>query len=147
MASMCTADQTCVFVRGDYDQLLRINLPAEARLAIEQARIYDGAANDIPGFIASRRNFDVAQGIDDRNQRCSGVLEQSWRIGGASPAESAALAAFQSNPNLRAVRASCVEAYGSHAPPADALINFQGVDERVGPIVKYTVLDTHACDP
>ena len=45
-------------------------------------------------FFASRRNYDVVAGLDARGQRRCGVLEQSWRVGGASPAELVALAAF-----------------------------------------------------
>jgi hypothetical protein len=68
------------------------------------------------------------------------VLEQSWRIGGASSAEVAALEAFARDPHLRAVRAECVEAYGKCArPPDDAVVYFSGVDSVVGQITKYAL--------
>ena len=66
-----------------------------------------------PGFFASRRNYDVAQGLDSAGRWRSGVLEQSWRIGGASGAEIAALEAFGARARRCAcVQASSVEIYG-----------------------------------
>jgi hypothetical protein len=68
------------------------------------------------------------------------VLEQSWRAGGASGAEVAALEAFRADPGLRAVRASTFEIYGQcHAPPPGAVVYFCGEDERVGSMTKYAV--------
>jgi hypothetical protein len=43
-------------------------MDAEASLAVNQARTYDGNAVRYPGFFASRRNYDVAQGVDGRGQ-------------------------------------------------------------------------------
>jgi hypothetical protein len=100
----------------------------------------------MPGFLASRRNYDVVQGLDAAGAWHSGVLEQSWRVGGASGPEVAALSAFRADPALRAVGAWCVEAYGACAePPARAAVHFRGTDERVGPITKY--VGTDAYDP
>jgi uncharacterized protein DUF3182 len=132
-------------VRGDYGDLLKLALAPGARLAVTQARIYDNAAGQFfPGFMASRRNYDVAQGLDENGERRSGVLEQSWRIGGASAAEIAALEAFRADPALRFLRASCVEKYGLHDLPANAILGFRGTDDRVGPITRYTVLKSYA---
>jgi hypothetical protein len=133
-----------VVVRGDYDELLKIAPTADLRLAISQARTYDAAAEAFPGFMASRRNYDVAQGLNTDARFCSGVLEQSWRIGGASAAELVALEKFHADPTLRVVRASCVEAYGDHQVPANAVVQFCGVDDRVGPITKYTMVKSDA---
>jgi hypothetical protein len=72
------------------------------------------------------------------------VLEQSWRIGGASGAEIAALEAFLATPALRAVRAATVERYGEgHAPPPHATIYFRGTDERDGPMTKYALVEPY----
>ena len=133
-----------VLVRGGFDALLRLDLTSEVRLAIAQARVYDAAAFEhFPGFFASRRNYDVAQGLDAHGRSRSGVLEQSWRIGGASSAEIAALEAFRDDPELATVRASCKEIYdASVAPPPEAVVYFRGVDETVGPITKYTLLES-----
>ncbi len=110
-----------------------------------QARAYDAAvAECFPEMFASRRNYDVVQGLDAAGRRRSGVLEQSWRIGGASGAEIAALEAFRADPALRAVRAATVEVYGEgSAPPPHATVYFRGTDERVGFITKYTLVEPH----
>lgn len=132
--------------RGDFDALLRFPLADPARLAIAQAREYDAAAHAcFAGFFASRRNYDVMQGVDARGRQRSGVLEQSWRIGGASGAEVGALQAFRADPGLESVRAVSVEIYGeSPPPPADAVVYFRGVDARVGPLTKYSRVEPDA---
>lgn len=85
-----------VVARGGFDALLRLDLAPQALTAIAQARAYHAAVlGCYPGMFASRCNYDVAQGCDEAGRRYSGVLEQSWRIGGASGAEVAALAAFR----------------------------------------------------
>jgi len=133
-------------VRGDLDALLRLELEPQVRLAIEQARVYhDAALTSFPSMFASRCNYDVLQGIDQGGHWHSGVLEQSWRIGGASGAEMAALNAFQADPTLGVVRASTAEIYGeSPALPSDAILYFSGIDLHAGPITKYARLHVHA---
>lgn len=128
-----------MIVRGDFDALLAMTLPEDIRLAIAQARVYDDAAAQcFEGLFASRRNYDVAQGLDAAGRRRSGVLEQSWRLGGASGAEVGALEAFLADPSLRTVRAMSREVYGA-APvlPANAAVYFSGIDPHVGPMTKY----------
>jgi hypothetical protein len=128
---------------GGFDDLLALGPPPEARLAIAQARAYDAAAMAcFPGLLASRRNYDVAQGTGPAGRR-SGVLEQSWRIGGASGAEIAAPEAFHADPTLAAVRASTVEVYGACEPPPHATVYFRGTDEEVGMITKYALVESH----
>jgi Protein of unknown function (DUF3182) len=133
-------------VRGNYDTLLNLPLTDEVRLAIVQARIYDAAADYcFPKFFASRRNYDVARGSDAFGRSRSGVLEQSWRAGGASGAEIGALEAFSRDPTLHAVRAGTREIYGE-APtlPSNAVLYFSGVDPHVGPLTKYAWVDSYA---
>jgi hypothetical protein len=73
------------------------------------------------------------------------VLEQSWRLGGASGAEIGALEAFQGDPSLQSVRAVSREIYGEGArPPAGAAVYFHGIDPRVGALTKFTVVDAYA---
>jgi hypothetical protein len=134
-----------VIVRGGFDVLLALDLPMAARRAIGQARAYDMAAwSAFPGMILSRRNYDVAQGLDaQQRQRRSGVLEQSWRMGGASGAEIAALEAFRADCGLSAVRASTVEIYGDSDPPPHATVYFRGIDDEVGPMTKYAVVEPY----
>ena len=95
-------------------------------------------------MFASRRNYDVLRGRDARGQWHCGVLEQSWRIGGASGPEVAALEAFRADPGLRAVHARSTEAYGADAKPASgAIVHFHGVDSRAGPLAKYTFVEPY----
>ncbi|HEX2228850.1 MAG TPA: DUF3182 family protein [Candidatus Binatia bacterium] len=131
--------------RGGFENLLTLDLTPELRQAVAQARTYDTAASEeFTGLIASRRNYDVAEGRDSQGRRVMGVLEQSWRIGGASSAEVAALETFQADPTLRVVRTSCTEIYdGDHEPPAGALVHFCGDDDRVGSIIKYTLIEPY----
>jgi hypothetical protein len=96
------------------------------------------------GMFASRCNYDIAQGVDEEGRWYSGVLEQSWRIGGASGAEVAALEAFRDDPSLSVVRASTTEIYGeSPTLPPGAAVYFQGNDDKVGPLTKYARLDEY----
>lgn len=125
--------------RGDFEALLALPHADEVHIAVAQACTYHRAAlASFPGLLASRCNYDVAQGVDDSGTWRSGVLEQSWRIGGATGAELAALAAFQADPSLAVVRAATTELYGGASPPPDADVYFNGVDRYVGPITKYT---------
>lgn len=135
-----------LLVRGDFDDLLRLAQAHEARTAITQARIYHAAAlASFSGMYASRCNYDIAQGFDDAGRWRSGVLEQSWRIGGASGAEVAALDAFRSDPALGVVRASTTEIYGANpALPPDAVVYYRGIDECIGPITKYARIEAYA---
>lgn len=56
-------------VQGGYDELLKLDLPDDVRLAIEQAQVFDAAANEAyPRFYASRRNYDIAQGLDSNGK-------------------------------------------------------------------------------
>lgn len=135
-----------VLARGGYDALLALDLSAPEREAIANARVYDAAADAAySGFFASRRNYDVARGLDSSGREHCGVLEQSWRAGGASGIELAALAAFRADPRTMAVRASSYEIYGlpAEAPP-DAKIYFHGDDDRLGRMLKYTIVEGHA---
>jgi hypothetical protein len=130
-------------VRGDFDDLVSVRDPSgEVRIAIDQAQRYDAAAKrHFPEIIASRRNYDIICGTSTTGQRCCGVLEQSWRIGGATPAEITALEAFAADSGLKSVEVSSVEAYGTCPPkPANAIIYFEGVDQQVGAITKYAHL-------
>jgi hypothetical protein len=131
-------------VRGDYDALLGLGLAPAFRLAAAQARVYDAATEEFAGFFASRRNYDIARGRDTHGRWRCGVLESSWRIGGASGPEVAALEAFRADLALTAVRAWCVESYGPDLePPPRAVVHYHGVDERLGPLIKYTLTEPY----
>jgi len=133
------SDLLCL--RGDWNTLDRLAMPPEVRLGIAQARQYDEATSDYPRFMSSRRNYDVAQGTDARGRRRSGVLEASWRSGGATTAELAALELFMQDPQLQGVEVSAVKHFGAaHEPPRDAVVHFQDEDPREGPLTRYTMV-------
>jgi hypothetical protein len=93
------------------------------------------------GLFASRRNYDVIEGTDAQGGLRTGVLEQSWRIGGASGAEIAALEAFRMDPTLAHVRSATVEIFGESEPPPDhATVYYRDVDPLVGPVTKYAMI-------
>ncbi|AWY41446.1 DUF3182 family protein [Pseudomonas putida] len=128
-------------VQGGYDELLKLDLTADVRLAIGQAQVFDNAADEAyPAFYASRRNYDIAQGIDCNGKQRSGVLEQSWRMGGASSAEVAALQSFVNNPRMRAIRVSSVETYIDQPLPADAIEVYRGPAENSEFLLKYVTV-------
>lgn len=130
-------------VRGGFAELAGARLAPLALQAASLAHLYDGAANaHLPGLIASRRNYDVAAGTDGRGMLRIGVLEQSWRLGGASGAEIAAFEAFKADPSLVAVEAACIEIYGHRVHvPDDATIYFAGDDPEVGRLTKYALIE------
>ncbi|MGN2254206.1 DUF3182 family protein [Frateuria sp. GZRe12] len=129
--------------RGGFDALLRESLPPPVRAAAAQAQLYDEAARQcFPRMFASRRNYDVVQGKDHRGQPHAGVLESSWRIGGASGAEAAALLRFHDEPGRRWLSVRSEERYGSGAaPPPGASVLFHGADPVVGPLLKFTLVE------
>ena len=128
-------------VQGAYDDLLKLELPEDVRLAIRQAQVFDSAADEAyPGFYASRRNYDIAQGIASDGRPRSGVLEQSWRIGGASSAEVAALQRFTDDPGVCAIRVSSVETYTNQPLPADAIEVYRGPAESSDFLLKYVTV-------
>ena len=130
-----------ICVRGGWAELENLPMDPEAKLAVSQARAYDQNAVKHPGFFASRRNYDVGQGIDGLGQWRSGVLEASWRSGGASTAEVAALTALAQDSALRVVEATSIKQFGESCKiPPGAIVHFQGYDPEDGPLLRYTVV-------
>jgi len=133
--------------RGGYEALLDAAPTQELQRAVAQARVYDAAArNCYPTLIASRLNYDIAQGTDaDGNLRC-GVLEHSWRIGGASGAEILALRAFADDSALQHAHAWTRETYGvavsDDDPAVSTTVMFEGLDDEVGYITKTASIRT-----
>jgi uncharacterized protein DUF3182 len=131
-----------VVVRGSFDRLLRLDVHRDVRTVISKAIAYDAAiSREYPTFFASRRNYDVACGHDRDGAPICGVLEQSWRFGGASAAEIAALEAFRADPALDIVRAATHEDYSADEPPPGAKVHFRGEDASVGFLTKYTTIE------
>ena len=133
-------------VRGGWEELAALPLAAEVAQAVRHAIAYDRAVfAAYPGLCASRRNYDVIAGDAADGVRRIGVLEQSWRVGGATGAELAAIEAFARDPALAHVRSSTIEIYGrTGAAPAGATIYFDGVDPAAGPLTKYAEVGREA---
>lgn len=112
--------------RGDLASLCATLPPGEAREAVCTAMQYDRAVRGAYRVLASRCNYDVIVGHDRDGVRHCGVLEQSWRFGGASMAELLAMERFARDPDLRWVVAETVEAYDRDALPDDAVLVWPG---------------------
>ena len=66
-------------VRGGWEMVGRLAIPDGLRLAVTQARTYDEATSAYPGFVASRRNYDVGEGIDVEGD---GRGREYWKLHG-----------------------------------------------------------------
>lgn len=135
-------------VRGGYEALQQLTPAPQIRRAIDQAGRYEAAVMAAyPGLFASRSNYDVALGRDAQGRWRSGVLEQSWRVGGATGPELLGLEVLRQQPQRQRVQASCYEIFGDSAePPPHATVYFRGDDPHAGRLTKYTVVhhDEHA---
>jgi hypothetical protein len=128
-------------VRGGFEDVLGEALSPEIRQAILQALVFDRAARVHYGADGSRRNYDVLHGADARGALRSGVVDQSWRIGGASASELLALTTLRDQPGRRVVRVQNVERFGAGlTPPPGAVVQFSGVDPALGPLLKYALV-------
>lgn len=130
-------------VRGTLEDLLAHPIETHLRDAVRAAVAYHATAVEcFPDVLVSRCNYDVALG-SHHGQPLLGVLEQSWRVGGATGAELAALAAFRADPQCVRATASTREIYGRDADvPPDADVYFAGEDRRVGALTKYAILES-----
>jgi hypothetical protein len=130
-----------VCVRGGWDALDALAMEPAVRAGVAEAKLYDQAMSEYPGFMASRRNYDIGQGIDSEGRPRSGVFESSWRIGGASPAELLALTEFTQDPSAQVIEAAHVADFGKHREaPAGAVVHFEGDDPQAGPLIRYTMV-------
>lgn len=130
-------------VRGTLEDLLSHPIEAHLRDAVRAAVAYHAAAVDcFPGMLVSRCNYDVVMGTDNGQPRL-GVLEQSWRAGGATGAELAILKAFRDDPRCVRATASTHEQYAAdvNVPPG-ADVYFSGEDRNVGALVKFAILES-----
>ena len=126
-------------LRGDLDSLLQRTHDEVGREAIAATARYDAeVSRAYPQFFASRRNYDVVRGQDTRGITRCGVLEQSWRVGGASPAEVRALEAMNADPDLQRITTSSHELYALTEVPDGAEVSFRGDDPVVGAITKFS---------
>ncbi|WER49328.1 DUF3182 family protein [Cupriavidus sp. WKF15] len=138
---------TLTVVRGGFDALLAQPFAPCALSAVRAATAYHDAALDgYPDMVLSRCNYDVAFGVpsgDAGARELGGVLEQSWRVGGATGAELAALQALHADPRRHRVVAATREVYGEGVSvPDGAEVYFQGEDRDMGPLTKYAFLES-----
>ncbi|GAB3506787.1 DUF3182 family protein [Pseudoxanthomonas daejeonensis] len=126
-------------LQGGLDALEAIAADPAERAALRQAMRYDAAVSAAyPGFFASRRNYDVVAGHDAQGRWRCGVLEQSWRMGGASPAEILALAAFLQPGAPAVLDVSCHESHDPGQPvPQGAQVSYHDPAAASGPALKY----------
>jgi uncharacterized protein DUF3182 len=125
-------------IRGDLDDLLAEPLQPRVREAVMKARLYDRlVTRAYPDMRASRRNYDLVYGRTCENGDMVGVLEQSWRIGGATPAELAAFDYLRTHTSVHAVRASTGELHDAQPPPPGAQVFYTAVPDIDGPRCKY----------
>jgi hypothetical protein len=75
----CYGGSDLCVVRGGYDALLALPLEPNVREAIAQAAAYERAARHYPGLVLSRRNYDVAQGVDGRGSTRGGSGARAGR--------------------------------------------------------------------
>lgn len=113
-------------VRGGFAELEATLRPGKARAAVQAASRYDAVIRHAYGVVASRCNYDVIAGVDRLGRRHHGVLEQSWRFGGASMAELLAIERFTLLPGLQRVVAETVESFAGERVPAGAVMTWRG---------------------
>lgn len=113
---------TLTVFRGPFS-VLAGKAPADA---VAVALAYDALVRGSYGVLASRRNYDVIIGVDSRGRRHVGVLEQSWRFGGASMAEVIALEWLARHPDRPSVVAETRESYDDAPLPAEAILYGDG---------------------
>jgi hypothetical protein len=112
--------------RGDLARLGALVAHGQAGEAVRAAIDYDRAVRGTYQVLASRCNYDVIVGHERDGRRHCGVLEQSWRFGGASMAELLAMERFAADPGLRWLVAETVESYDRSPPPEDAVLVWPG---------------------
>ncbi len=83
-AAMVYGGSALIVSRGDYDALFELDIAPNMRCVIDKARAYEAAvAQAFPEWLASRRNYDVAEVIDSecRRQlrRARTVVAHRWR--------------------------------------------------------------------
>lgn len=113
-------------VRGGWAELETSVDDDTISAAVRAAIRYDSAIREAYGVVASRCNYDVIAGVDEGGRRHLGVLEQSWRFGGASMAELLAIERFAAHPALQRVTAETVETYTDEPIPEAACVYWEG---------------------
>lgn len=129
--------------RGDLQRLQACVPSRHAREVIGTVIRFDALVRRAyPQVLVSRCNYDVAVGLAPR--RCVAVLEQSWRVGGASTAEVSGADALLQHPEVDHVRSQSCEDYGRAAiPPPGAEVYWRGRSNDGQQMTKYSVVNLH----
>jgi uncharacterized protein DUF3182 len=124
-------------IRGGLEDLLAEPLQPREQEAVRRAELYDRLMAHAYPMWASRRNYDLVFGRTPDGAGLGGVLEQSWRIGGATPAELAALDYFRAYPSVHAVRATTGELHDAQPPSPGAHVFYAAMPGVEGPRCKF----------
>jgi hypothetical protein len=115
-------------MRGGLEQLATVNYAGHLGLATRQAlAVYDAYSVYEP--VSSRINLDVLQGYDKRGIFYSGVVDQSLRVAGSTPAELLAIKALQDHPDadMAQTRTQVFFNPAEHQPyPGDIRYDYDG---------------------
>lgn len=107
---------TLLLVRGGFQQLFKLSGMERIQHLVEITLNYENSiSRAFPQLYASRRNYDVIVGKNARGHHKAGVLEHSWRFGGASIAEILAMRTLQDHPELDHAHAWTRERYVDNA--------------------------------
>lgn len=105
-----------IFVRGGYAALLSLPLPELAKIAVDQVIRFEQRLVNKPGIYITRSAYNVLQGYISRSNKShlySGVVEQTWRIGGGTGGDLLAHEAFKHNTKLHIVSTCVVQEHFS----------------------------------
>lgn len=133
-------------VRAGVGEAMLHDLGDDLRAVAQAAMRYDDIVRGGYGVVASRRNYDVIEGIDAQGRRHVGVLEQSWRFGGASMAEVLAMEAFARSGAPCWLTSETVETYAAGRVPDEAIVTWDGRDDLRTPL-KYARIVQDGCRP
>lgn len=136
---------TLSVVQGDYNELektLNLEKHKEALRMVQQYEHHIFKA--YPQIYASRRNYEVLQGVNNKGQTRLGVLEYSWQADGTSIAELLALEAFAADNTLHHVRIWTKERYVSDIETLDnSEQTYCVASEQTGWLIKSAGVDSY----
>ena len=128
-----------VCARGGWDALEQLALLPHVRAAVD-AGAYDEAMRAYPGFMASRRNYDVGRGIDADGRRRFGVLNPRGALAVPAARNFSRRLHSHGTPTLRSSRHLAWSNWQQPQPPPDAVVHFHGEDPEAGPVLRYSVV-------
>ncbi|MBW4787571.1 DUF3182 family protein [Alcaligenes faecalis] len=120
-----------LMVRGGFLQLLKLSGMKRIAHLVEMTMSYEkNISQAFPQLYASRRNYDLIVGKNARGHYKAGVLEHSWRFGGASIAEILAIRNLQLHPELQHTHAWTRERYLDDASSIENSPHLYSLDQE-----------------